>query len=154
MKKIALVFFVLLQVGVFSQNSKSCFLEYYDLFQTRKAKPVPDGEQNVIVTFRDGKANTCEAYQGKILVKDGKLAGRLTLKNTKGEYVENVDKANERYQATSTSSKPSMTIDLSIVNGMSANILSREMKTVNLFFIDYLNKKEPSLVEAPDPKKL
>jgi len=149
MKKLVFIFCVLAQFGSIAQRKGDCFIQYYDLFNTYKANPVPDGVQNVVVTVRDTKENTCITYQGKIEVKANKIAGRLTLKNTRGEFVPNKDRLNKKYGAPENG----LRADFRIINGMTSNFLSKEMKVVNLFFIDFLKKPDPNLVEAPPIKK-
>lgn len=133
-----------------AQTKGSCFLEYYELFNTRGVQPIPDGLQNVIVTVRDTKENTCFATMGHIEVKNGQIVGKLTLKNRAGEYVKPKTALHPKYEAPKTPLKA----DYSIKKGMSENFLTKDMKIVNVFFIDYLKPAPPSLVEAPDAKKL
>ncbi|MCU0361363.1 MAG: hypothetical protein MUF75_11740 [Bacteroidia bacterium] len=150
MRKIILLLFIGTTVFFQAQTKGSCFIEYYELFISRGVKAIPDGVQNVIVTVRDTKENTCFATMGHIEVKNGKIAGKLTLKNRAGEYVKPKTTLHPKYEASINALKA----DYSITNGMSHNFLTKDMKVVNVFFIDYLKPAPPSLTEAPDAKKL
>ncbi len=150
MKKLFLILFVCSSFIYSAQTKGSCFFEYYDLFVQRGVNPIPDGVQNVIVTVRDTKDNSCFATMGLIEVKGGKIIGQLKLKNRAGEYVKPKGSLHPNYRKEETGSKP----DYSIKGGMSQNFLTKEMKIVNVFFIDYLKPQAPSLVDAPDAKKL
>jgi len=120
------------------------------LFNTRGVNPIPDGIQNVIVTVRDTKDNTCFATMGQIEVKGGKITGKLTLKNRAGEYVKPKNTLHEKYNEKEAPLKA----DFTIIKGISHNFLTKDMKIVNVFFIDFLKPQAPSLVEAPAAKKL
>jgi len=150
MKKLFIFFLLGISFSSFAQNKRSCFLEYYELFNTRGVNPIPDGVQNVIVTVRDTKENTCLATMGHIEVKNGEIAGKLTLKNRAGEYVKPKTSLHPKYEAP----KEPLKADFSITKGMSQNFLTKDMKIVNVFFIDFLKPAPPSLAEAPDAKKL
>ncbi len=146
--------FLLLLIGASfigkTQTKGSCFIEYYELFIARGVNPIPDGTHNVIVTVRDTKENTCFATMGHVEVKNGKIAGKLRLKNRAGEYVKPKTSLHPKYEAP----KAPLIADYSIKKGMSENFLTKDMKVVNLFFIDFLKPAPASLVEAPEVKKL
>jgi len=150
MKKLFLLLFICSSALLSAQTKGSCFLEYYDLFVTRGVNPIPDGIQNVIVTVRDTKENTCFATMGQIEVKGGKIVGKLTLKNRAGEYIKPKNTLHEKYNDKEAPLKADFTIN----KGMSHNFLTKDMKIVNVFFIDFLKPQAPSLVEAPPAKKL
>jgi hypothetical protein len=150
MKKLFLLLFACSAVLVSAQTKGSCFIEYYELFISRGVNPIPDGTHTVIVTVRDAKTNTCVATMGSILVKDGVIAGELKLKNRAGEYVRPKTSLHPKYEESTSPLKA----DFSINKGMSQNFLTKNMKIVNVFFIDFLKPQAPSLVEAPDAEKL
>jgi len=150
MKKLFLILFACSAIVTSAQTKGSCFIEYYELFNSRGVNPIPDGIQNVIVTVRNTKDNTCFATMGQIEVKDGKLAGRLMLKNRAGEYVRPKMSLHPKYEEPKTPLKA----DYSIVKGVSHNFLTKNMRIVNVFFIDFLKPQAPSLVEAPDAEQL
>ncbi|HQQ94120.1 MAG TPA: hypothetical protein PLQ93_06165 [Bacteroidia bacterium] len=155
MKKILLFLMLGLSSAVFAQNQKSCFLEYYDLFDKRGSNPIPDGVQNVVVTVRDTKENSCFTVLGQVEVKNNAISGPLKIKNRKGEFVPPgtlypKTTVHEKYDAP----KSNLKRDYSIKNGMTANFLTQDMKVVNFFFIDYLKPQPSSAAEAPSTKKL
>ena len=150
MKKLLLLLFISTLDFATAQTKGSCFIEYYELFNSRGAKPIPDGIQNVIVTVRDTKDSTCFATMGHILVMGGKIAGKLTLKNRAGQYVKPKTSLHPKYEAE----KKALVADFSIVKGMSKNFLTKDMKIVNVFFIDFIKPQAPSLVDAPKADQL
>lgn len=85
---------------------------------------------------------------GTIEVKDGKILGNLMLKTLKGEMVKPNDKLHENYFVENNAMKA----DYSIKNGMSATFLTQKKDVVNIFFIDFLKEKTPTLKEAPTAK--
>jgi len=135
-----------------AQESKSCYIDYLAMFNTRTAKPVTDGVQNVIVTVRNSDGTKCQSNVGTIEVKNGELVGRLMLKTKSGDMVSSRkgldDGLSEKYQAE----KKPIKLDFKITNGMSASFLTQKKFIVNLFFIDFLNPPTPVLEEAPSVK--
>ena len=155
MKKALLLFFFSIVVTANAQNKKSCFIEYYELFNKRGTLSIPDGYQNVIVTVRDTKENTCFSVMGQVEVKANHINGPLKIKNRKGEFVPPgtlfpKTVRHEKYDEP----KSNLKRDLSIKNGITANWLTQDMKIVNLFFIDFLKPAPASPEEGPSVKKL
>lgn len=150
MKKLFLALFLLSFTAVDAQQKGSCFIEYYELFTQRGCNPIPDGVQNVIVTVRDTKEKTCFATMGTIEVKNQVIVGKLQLKNKAGEYVAPKNSLHPGYYDPNHS----LHADYSIKNGVSRNFLTKDMKIVNVFFIDQLKPQPASLTEGPDAKKL
>lgn len=150
MKKLILSFFLFSIFGLGAQDKGSCFIEYYEQFTQRGCNPIPDGVQNVIVTVRDTKEKTCYASMGTIEVKNQVIVGQLRLKTRAGELVRPKGSLHPGYYDPNHS----LHADYSIKNGVSRNFLTKDMKIVNVFFIDQLKPQQGSLTEGPDAKKL
>src|SRR5436190_3983853 len=49
----------------------NCYRQWYDVFSARGAKPVTDGTQEVVITFKSGETSHC--FMGKVEVAGGKI---------------------------------------------------------------------------------
>ena len=150
MKNLLLALFLLSVGSTFAQTESNCFIEYFELFNARGCNPIPDGEHNVIITVRDTKEKSCFAGMGTILVKGGIIVGQLKIKTRAGNYHRPKKELHPGYYDPNHS----LHADFSIKNGVSRNFLTKDMKIVNCFFIDFLKAQEASPAPAPAPKSL
>jgi outer membrane protein OmpA-like peptidoglycan-associated protein len=127
---------------------KNCFDEYYEAFVTRGARPVPDGEQNVVFSAR--KNDTCFCGEGKVFLRDGKILPSVLVKKTDGTY-EPAKKVLHPNVKRGEGVKPT---NFTVYKGMSSTFLTDDYYVINLFFIDYLKRKVVPNAQAPSPNDI
>jgi len=131
--------------GTPPKHQKNCYDEYRQSFIARGADPVPDGEQNVVVSIRNGKVCTCG--EGKVTVKNGKIIPSLMVKKADGTY-----EPAKKQLHPSTFKEEALEVErFDIVNGMSPSFRTDDDMVANLFFIDYLKRKVVANAPAPSP---
>jgi outer membrane protein OmpA-like peptidoglycan-associated protein len=134
--------------GTLVPHKKNCYDEYHQTFIARGADPVPDGEQNVVFSVRDGKV--CACGEGKVTVKDGKILPSLLVKKVDGTY-----EPSKKLLHSHTWKEESFDVQrFDIVNGMSASFRTEDDMVGNLFFIDYLKRKVVANAPAPSPNDI
>jgi hypothetical protein len=145
MKKTLTLLSLLLFVGVSlqAQSSKksedelNCYLKWAQKFESRGAEEVADGSySDVIITFRNG--GDAECYNGKCDIKDKKLVA-MYLKMEDGSY--ELVKKKSKYD----------NIPVTIINGMSSTIVTKEDELINVLFVKKIKPKKAGFEKAPDP---
>jgi outer membrane protein OmpA-like peptidoglycan-associated protein len=125
--------------------AKNCFENYYNAFALRGANPVPDGEQNVVLSLRQNDSCTC--VEGKVTVKNGLIVPNVLVKKVDGSY----EPARRTLDSRTNSQDHSLGNPFSISNGMSQTFSTADYAVVNMFFIDYLKAKPVAVAVAPNP---
>ena len=136
-----------IHVLVNAQSSKNnCYKEWYQLFTERGAKPIPDGDNDIIISIIKDDISNC--YLGRLTVKDGKIIlGSLLVQTEDGGFT----KINKTLKKTVYYSPEQMT---TIENGMTHSFLSSENEVVRGYFYKSLNPPAKRLKEAPAPSTL
>lgn len=116
----------------------SCYQEYAKLFEERGSKPIQDGTfDDVLITIRKGSSADC--FYAKASVKNGHVElDKLFLKFIDGSY-EKLEKA------------PKFDDPITIVNGISKTIVTKDEELVNVIFLTHLNPKKKAYKRAPMP---
>lgn len=127
---------------------KNCFEDYYNAFAQRGADPVPDGEQNVVISLRQN--DSCFCVEGKVTVKNGNILPQVLVKKVDGSY----EPARRALDSRTNTQDHSFANPFSIINGMSQTFSTADYAVVNLFFIDYLKAKQQQMVQAPNPNDI
>ncbi len=128
----------------------NCYSDWYSLFKERGAKPIPDGQQDVVIAFRS--ANYSECFMGRISVLGGKVNGRLQVQKTDGTYEEWDKRVHEAYFDTNGNIKNEKMLE--ITNGMTAEFLITEGEYARLFFFKFVADKPKANKKAPSPASL
>ena len=114
----------------------NCYTKWETKFEERGATEVKDGVfENVIISVRSGPDAQC--YSGKVEVKDGKIVG-MYRKLADGTYEEYKPKL--KYE-----------VPMTITNGISATLLTKDDDLVNVIFPATLKPKKVGYTSAPDP---
>lgn len=129
-----------------AQNTKDsgCHTNYIAVFEERKAVPVSDGTQEIVVTIRkeNGEAN---CFIGKVDVLNNKIVLPVYLQNVDGEFVP-VKAVLHKHYADKTND---VNVDLTIKDGMSNTFRTEKNELINIFFVKSLNPKGKSFKKAP-----
>jgi hypothetical protein len=127
----------------------NCYTKWYDYMRTHGAKPVPDGMQKVVITFKSGES--CHCFMGKIMVEGGKIKAPLYVQEENGEYKTSAElgkKLDPDFVST-------MGADLwKISDGMSALFRTTDQEYGRIFFYEFSNKGGNIKKEAPSPEDL
>ncbi|HEX8517734.1 MAG TPA: hypothetical protein VF868_16165 [Bacteroidia bacterium] len=119
------------------EEESNCYLKWAQKFESRGADEVADGiYSDVIITFRNG--GDAECYNGKVEVKEGKVAG-MYLKMEDGSY--EVVKKKSKYD----------NIPVKVTNGMSSTVVTKEDELINVLFIKKIKPKKAGFEKAPEP---
>jgi hypothetical protein len=139
--------FLFLYAMANAQTSKNnCYKEWYQLFTERGAKPIPDGENDIIISIIKDDISNC--YLGRLTVKAGKIVlGSLLVQTEDGGF----EKLNKTLKKTVYYSSEQIT---AIENGMSHSFLTSENEVVRAYFYKSLNSPAKKLKEAPAPSTL
>lgn len=133
---------LLLMGGVYTasaQDDQTCYQKYAKVFEVRGANEVKDGEHdNVIITIRKGSFADC--FVGKVKVKDG----NIDVRSIKLTFVDGTYEPFDR--SFKYDDQP-----ITILNGMSRTMVSRDDELVNIMFVDAIKPKKKALKRAPDP---
>lgn len=115
----------------------NCYNKWSQKFEERGAEDVADGTYtDVIVTFRQGANADC--FNGKAIVKDGKLQSFfIELEDGTYEPVVRIWKTDIK--------------DLTIVNGISKTIISKDNVLVNVLWPKKIKPKKAAPKKALEP---
>lgn len=120
-----------------ADDETNCYLKWAQKFESRGADDVTDGVYtDVIITFRNG--GDAECFNGKVEVKDGKVIA-MYLKMEDGSY-----------EAVKKKSKYDK-IPVTVTNGMSSTIVTKEDELINVLFIKKIKPKKAGFEKAPEP---
>lgn len=145
MKKTLILLTFLIGVGttLSAQSSKksddelNCYLKWAQKFESRGADEVADGiYSDVIITFRNG--GEAECYNGRCDIKDKKVVA-MYLKMEDGSY--EIVKKKSKYD----------NVPVTITNGMSSTIVTKEDELINVLFIKKIKPKKAGFEKAADP---
>ncbi|MDI3319959.1 hypothetical protein [Pinibacter soli] len=132
-----------------AKASQNCYTKWYDYMRTHGAKPVPDGIQKVVITFKSGES--CHCFMGKIEVVGGKMKAPLYVQEENGDFKTSADfgkKLDPEFVA-------SMGADLwKISDGMSALFRTTDQEYGRIFFYEFANKGKSTKKVAPSPEEL
>ena len=127
----------------------SCYNTWYDFMRTRGTKPITDGMQEVVVSFKT--AENCVCLMGKVEVAGGKIKAPLYIQTEDGNY-KPVSELGKKMDAEFVAS---MGTELwAISNGMSVLFRTANQEYGRLFFYKFANKGGSSFKEAPLPSDL
>lgn len=115
----------------------NCYNKWSQKFEERGAEDVADGTYtDVIVTFRQGANADC--FNGKAIVKDGKLQSfYIELEDGTFEQVVRIWKTDTK--------------DLTIINGISKTIVSKDNVLVNVLWPKKIKPKKAAPKKAVEP---
>lgn len=117
-------------------TADNCYTKWEQKFQERGATDVKDSTySDVIITVRSGADAHC--YNGKVVVKDGKV---LTM------WRELADGTFEEYKP-----KAKFDVPITITNGISKTLLTKDDDLVNVIFPKTLKPKKVAYTTAPEP---
>jgi hypothetical protein len=145
-------------VNAFSQEGLSlhlkglegCYTDYYSEFVNKGARPVQDGDHEVVISII--YQNKSECYMGKATTKAGKIVLPVLMLKDDNNYsplatiFKNIDQAWLMQQDQSTIYE--------INDGMSKMIKSDQGYLVQLFFPKSINANSGVNVEAPPASQL
>jgi len=142
MKKLTTLVLLFLGMNVsFAQETQkqelNCYNKWSQKFEERGAEDVADGTYtDVIVTFRQGANADC--FNGKAIVKEGKVQSFfIELEDGTYEQVVRVWKTDVK--------------DLTIVNGISKTVISKDNVLVNVLWPKKIKPKKASPKKAAEP---
>jgi len=127
----------------------NCYNTWYDFMRSRGTKPVTDGMQEVVVSFKSG--DNCVCLMGRVEVSGGKIKAPLYIQTEDGNY-KPVAELGKKMDAEFLAS---MGAELwTISNGMSVLFRTATQEYGRLFFYKFVNKGGSSYKEAPGPSEL
>lgn len=128
---------------------QNCYTKWYDFMRTHGAKPIPDGMQKVVITFKSGES--CHCFMGKIEIVGGKIKPPLYVQEENGDYKTSTElgkKLDPEFVA-------SIGADLwKISDGMSALFRTTDQEYGRIFFYEFANKGKSTKKVAPSPEEL
>lgn len=129
--------------------SSNCYVEWYDTFRARGAKPVTDGMQEVVIAFKSGES--CHCFMGRVEVVAGKIKTPLYIQQENGEY--------KTFASLGRKLDPDFVSDIgdqlwSITDGMSVLFRTSTQENGRLFFYKFINKNAQANKAAPSPQDL
>jgi len=139
MKNIIFLFvFLSSSLIAIAQEDITCYQKYAKVFEVRGANEVSDGvHKNVIITIRKGSFADC--FMGTVSVKNGTV-------DVNSIRLSFVDNSTERFNRSYKYEEP-----ITIVNGMSRTMVTRDDELVNVLFIEEIKPKKKEYMRAPDP---
>lgn len=120
-----------------AKQELNCYNKWSQKFEERGAEEVADGTYtDVIITFR--QAANADCFNGKAVVKDGKLqAFYIELEDGTYELVNRIWKTDTK--------------DLTVVNGISKTVVSKDNVLVNVLWPKKLKPKKAAPKKAAEP---
>lgn len=122
-----------------AQEDVTCYQKYAKVFEVRGANEVKDGaHKSVIITVRKGSFADC--FMGTVNVKNGTV-------DVNSIQLSFIDNSTERFNRTYKYEDP-----ITITNGMSRTMVTRDDELVNVLFIEEIKPKKKEYMRAPDPE--
>lgn len=132
-----------------SVSTKNCYNQWYEAFSSRGAKPVTDGTQEVIITFKSGEIVHC--YMGKVEVLGGKIKPPLYVQTENGDY-KTFASMGKKLDAEFAAAQGDQL--WKIADGMSVLFRTADNEYGRLFFYKFVNKGTQMNKKAPTPDEL
>ena len=129
--------------------SPNCYKQWYDAFSSRGAKPVTDGTQEVIITFKSGES--CQCLMGKVEVAAGKIKPPLYVQTENGDY-KTFSSLGKKLDPDFISAEGDQLYK--ITDGMSVLFKTADNEYGRLFFFKFVNKGTQANKKAPTPDEL
>jgi len=127
----------------------NCYKQWYDVFSARGAKPVTDGTQEVIITFKSGES--CHCLMGKVEVSAGKIKPPLYVQTENGDY-KTFTSLGKKLDPDFVSAEGDQLYK--ITDGMSVLFKTADNEYGRLFFYKFVNKGTQTNKKAPTPDEL
>lgn len=138
--------------GTAAKPSGNCYEEWYSILRERGAKPVTNGNQDVVITVRNG--NYAECFLGKVPVLDGRVNGRPTIQKVDGSYEDWGKEVSKKYFNPDGTRTAEGAAQLEINNGMTGEMTLSDGDIVKLFFYQFVAEKPKANKKAPAPSAL
>jgi len=132
--------------------ASNCYEEWYSAFKERGAKAVTNGNQDVVITVRNG--NYSECFMGKVAVQDGRVIGRPTIQKVDGTYEDWGKEVSRKYFNADGTRTAEGNAQLEINNGMTGELTLSDGDVVKLFFYQFVAEKPKANKKAPAPSAL
>lgn len=156
--KLSILFFIGLMTQAFAQDGLSlhlkgiegCYIDYYSAFANKGARPVADGEHEVVISII--YQNTSNCYMGKSTVKDGKFVQPVLMQKDDKSYAplttifKNID------QSWLASQDQTTLYDIN--DGMSKMFQSEQGYLVQVFYPGAINSNSGVNQKAPPASEL
>jgi hypothetical protein len=164
MKSILTILISLLSVGAFAQGQSKapasgsaakatdCYSEWNAIFHERGAKPIPNGNHDVVISIRNGSYSEC--FMGKVTVLDGRIAGRPQVQKIDGTYEDWGKEVSHKYFNSDGTRVAEANALLTINNGMSGEMELADGDIVMVFFYQAVHEKAKANKKAPSPAAL
>jgi hypothetical protein len=133
-----------IQVNAQNQKKADCYTDYISVFEDRKAIPVTNGTQEIVVTIRKENGEA-DCYIGKVDVLNSKIVLPVYLQNVDGEFVPVKAELHKHY-ADKTND---VNVDLTIKDGMTNTFRTEKNDLINIFFVKSLKPKGKAYKKAP-----
>jgi hypothetical protein len=127
----------------------NCYKQWYDAFSARGAKPVTDGTQEVVITFKSGESYHC--FMGKVEVSGGRIKPPLYVQSENGEY-KTFASLGKKLDADFVAAEGDHL--WRIADGMSVLFKTADNEYGRLFFYKFVNKGTQTNKPAPSPDDL
>jgi hypothetical protein len=127
----------------------NCYKKWYDAFSVRGAKPVTDGTQEVVITFKSGETTNC--FMGKVEVSAGKIKPPLYVQTENGDY-KTFASMGKKLDPEFVSAQGDQLYK--ITDGMSVLFKTADNEYGRLFFYKFVNKGNQTNKPAPSPDEL
>jgi hypothetical protein len=164
MKSILTILISIFSMGAFAQGqskapaagsagkASDCYSEWNAIFHERGARPIPNGNHDVVISIRNGSYAEC--FMGKVNVLDGRIAGRPQVQKIDGTYEDWGKEVSQKYfNSDGTRTAEGNTL-LTINNGMSGEMVLSDGDIVKCFFYQAVLEKTKANKKAPSPSAL
>jgi hypothetical protein len=156
--KLSMLLFLGVMNQAFSQEGLSlhlkgvegCYIDYYSAFVNKGAKPVTDGQHEVVISILHQGSSEC--YMGRTTVKSGKLVLPVELQKDDMSYVPLSTVFRDLDQGWLAQQDKETLYD--VVSGMSKLFVSQEGYYVQLFFPEFINNNSGVNKKAPPASEL
>lgn len=156
--KLSILFLLGILTQAYSQDGLSrhlkgiegCYLEYYSEFANKGAKPVTDGQHEVVISII--YQNRSECYMGKATAKNGKVVLPVMIQKEDmsfaplGSLFKHLD--------TEWLAKQNKETLYDITDGMSRLIVSEQGYQIQVFFPEFINPSSGANRVAPPASEL
>jgi hypothetical protein len=137
-------------ISVDSEETGGCYAEYFQIFSERGAKPIPNGNHDVVISIIYKGESQC--YFGKAKVENGKMVPPVQIQKEDLSYAPLSTVYRNLDQEWLARQNPETLYD--IVDGMSRRFYSEDQQTGRIFFYTFINEKPKSNRRAPSASSL
>lgn len=137
-------------ISINLDETGGCYGEYFQIFSERGAKPIPNGNHDVVISIVYKGESQC--YFGKAKVENGKLVPPVQIQKDDLSFAPLSSLYRNLDQEWLEKQNQENLFD--IVDGMSKRFYSEDQQAGRVFFYTFINDKQKSNRRAPSASAL